>query len=314
MNNIEYLIVSSTIDYSTDLICIELEKNGSAYLRLNRDKFSTYKVMYDLQNRTLYITINKQEYYIDDNLRAVYFRAPVFLRSSKKYTVEEQLYRSQWNAFIRNLVIFKKAHWINYPPHTYEAENKIYQLNVAKNVGLDVPNTILTNYNTTSIKEKEKYIVKSIDTALFYDNEIEMFAYSEIVMGSLIKQSELSQAPVIIQELLKDKLDIRVTVIGEKIFPVAISENGHNIVGDWRKNDKDKLQYMSIELPSDIVSKIKSLMRTLGLKFGGVDLALSNGKYYFIEINPTGEWGWLVHCAKVDIPQAIVDEMMGENR
>ena len=26
---------------------------------------------------------------------------------------------------------------------------------------------------------------------------------------------------------------------------------------------------------------------------GGIDLAYVDGEYYFIEVNPTGEWGWL---------------------
>ena len=47
-------------------------------------------------------------YEINDNiLKGVFFRAPVFLRSHKKYNVNEQLYRSQWSSFIRNLVVFE---------------------------------------------------------------------------------------------------------------------------------------------------------------------------------------------------------------
>ena len=34
-------------------------------------------------------------------------------------------------------------------------------------------------------------------------------------------------------------------------------------------------------------------MRELHLNFGGIDLAYVDGEYYFIEVNPTGEWGWL---------------------
>lgn len=313
MNSVEYLIVSSTIDYSTDLVCLELEKRNSAYLRINRDKFSSYKVIYDLQEETLQITINNKQYQINNNLKSIYFRAPVFLRSHKMYAVEQQLYRSQWNAFIKNLIVFKNAHWINYPPSTYAAENKIYQLKIANDVDLDTPKTLLTNYNVSTIDVNKEYIVKSIDTALFYDNEIEMFAYSEVISGETLKQAELRQAPVIVQELLKDKLDIRVTIIGNKLFPVAITEDGCNISGDWRKKDKDKLQYIPIELPNEVITKLKTMMDVLGLTFGGVDLALSNGKYYFIEINPTGEWGWLVYGAKIDIHKAIVNEMIGDN-
>lgn len=34
-------------------------------------------------------------------------------------------------------------------------------------------------------------------------------------------------------------------------------------------------------------------MEQFGLEYAAIDLALSNDQYWFIEINPTGEWGWL---------------------
>ena len=53
-------------------------------------------------------------------------------------------------------------------------------------------------------------------------------------------------------------------------------------------------------------------MNDLGLTFGGVDLIFANNKYYFIEVNPTGEWGWLKSVAKLPIDKAIVKSMIGE--
>ena len=46
VNDIQCLVVSSTIDYSTDLICYGLDMQGIRYLRINRDRFSQYKIMY----------------------------------------------------------------------------------------------------------------------------------------------------------------------------------------------------------------------------------------------------------------------------
>ena len=104
MNNVEYLLISSTIDYSTDLIAYELEQRNQSYLRINRDKFDEYKVLYSLESNSLSVEIHGQIYMITDALKAVYFRAPVFLRNNKNYSLEDQLYRSQWSSFIRNLL------------------------------------------------------------------------------------------------------------------------------------------------------------------------------------------------------------------
>lgn len=62
MNDINHLILSTTTDYSTDLICIELEKRGLKYLRLNRDHFPEYEINYTLQGDTLRINMGDTWY------------------------------------------------------------------------------------------------------------------------------------------------------------------------------------------------------------------------------------------------------------
>ena len=313
MNDIEYLIISSSIDYSTDLVCLELRENKKRYLRLNRDKFGEYEILFSLQNREMTIILENVPYTVRyDTLKGVFFRAPVFLRSHKNYNVNEQLYRSQWSSFIRNLIVFDKTKWINHPVNTYRAENKLYQLQCAQNVGLPTPKTFVGNILPKRITPTNKYIVKSLDTALFYDESQEYFTYSSVVGGNELAESNIKDAPVILQEFLEDKRDIRVTVIGDKLFPVGITKNGENIYGDWRKNAKEDLQYMPETLPNDISNGIMKLMNELGLLFGGVDLAFSNGIYYFIEVNPTGEWGWLSQYGAIPLEKAIVNELVGE--
>lgn len=313
MNDIEYLVISSSIDYSTDLVCFELFERKKRYLRLNRDKFEEYEIIFSLQERKMSIKMEDSFYTVkNDSLKGVFFRAPVFLRSHKKYSVNEQLYRSQWSSFIRNLIVFDKAKWINHPVKTYCAENKLYQLQCAQNVGLLTPRTFVGNTLPQDITPANKYIVKSLDTALFYDESQEYFTYSSVVGGNELVESNIKGAPIILQEFLGDKRDIRVTVIGNKLFPIGITKNGENIYGDWRKNAKEELQYIPETLPDDISNNIIKLMNKLGLLFGGVDLAFSDGQYYFIEVNPTGEWGWLSQYSAIPLEKAIVNELVGE--
>jgi glutathione synthase/RimK-type ligase-like ATP-grasp enzyme len=311
VNDIQCLVVSSTIDYSTDLICYELEMQGIRYLRINRDRFSQYKITYSLEESCMQITLNNRLYMIKENsLKSIYFRAPVFLRTSKSYSLEEQLYRGQWSAFIRNLIIFEKAKWVNHPVKVYQAENKLYQLKLAKKNKLDIPKTFMGNMIPKEINLERPYIVKSLDTALFYEKDKEMFTYANILSGEELLNSEIQYAPIIIQECLENKTDIRVTVIGTELFAVSILEDGEQIKGDWRRTTTEDLEYKKILLPTSVETKITKLMGELGLEFGGVDLALVDGKYYFIEVNPTGEWGWLVSSTDLPIDKAIAENLV----
>lgn len=162
---------------------------------------ANYEIIYSLDSSAINILINGQMYEItSDNLEAVYFRAPVFLRYGKSYLLKEQLYKSQWSAFIRNLIIFDKARWLNHPVSTYKAENKLLQLKIAKECGLEIPATYAGNMTPCDIKLDKYYVIKSLDTALFYENGSEMFTYTNIVNGYELLNSSIKYAPVIIQE------------------------------------------------------------------------------------------------------------------
>lgn len=298
------------MDYSTDLICIELEQSGICYLRVNRDNFNSYKVEYSLSTEQLIISHNGISYLVSEKyLRSVYFRAPVFLRTSGKcFPLETQVFKTQWSAFIRNLIVFS-AKWVNHPVDTYRAENKMLQLLTAKHCGLYTPNTIITN-SPEKLEDSVRYVSKALDTALFYEGRNEMFCYSEVVSGKELKEYDLSIAPIIIQEFLDKKVDIRVTVVADRMFPVAITKGSQAIYGDWRKTKKDELRYSSITLPREVETAIFRLMHELNLKFAGIDLALVDKKYYFIEANPTGEWAWLTNDTDRQIEKAIVSTLI----
>lgn len=308
MNKVAYLILSSTLDFSTDYVCVEMKTRELNYLRLNRDQFAEYVVEY--KDDSLCVIMDEEKYLVTpESLKSVFFRSPVFIRSNKPYSLEKQLYRSQWSSFIRNLTVFSDARWLNHPMSTYQAENKVYQLDLAKRVGLKVPETVITNDSNYLIDSKT-YIVKALDTPLFYEAGQEMFTYSTAATGAEIKASSLRMAPVIIQECVEDKVDLRVTVVDNRVFPAYITKNGHGIYGDWRKTPKEELQYNKASIPHDIEEKLILLMKKLNLSFGGIDLMLRGNDYYFVEINPTGEWGWIEASVRYDIHEAIVDWMV----
>ena len=115
--------------------------------------------------------------------------------------------------------------------------------------------------------------------------------------------------PVIIQEYLEPKIDLRVTVIGGQAFSAAIMREGRGVAGDWRLH-KEGIGYEKLELDRTVESRCVQLTRALGLAYGALDLAIVDGEVYFLEINPTGEWAWLVDSIGLPIDKAIVDWLM----
>ena len=97
--------------------------------------------------------------------------------------------------------------------------------------------------------------------------------------------------------------------MGEKVFCSSVKSQGQPIKGDWRLA-KEGATFPIYELPEDIATKCVQLTKTLGLVFGAIDLAVQDGTYYFLEINPTGEWAWLVDNSELPIDKAIADKLL----
>ena len=307
MNEVACLLLSSSLDYSTDSVCLELEKREIPYLRINRDQLHEVRVSLDIVERTLDIDTAEGRYSFTNNpSNSVFFRAPTFSRNYHKvYSVEEQLHRGQWAAFFRNLIVFDKIKWVNNPVATYRAENKVYQLAVAKESGLLIPQTLVTNH-TKDLYNADVVAVKSIDTVVLREEDSEMFAYTSVVSRDSLSDGDLRDAPVFVQEYLKNKKDIRVAFIGDKLFSFQILKEEKGIYGDWRRIKKEELLYVPFILPPAVTISLKRMMDRLELRYGGIDLIESEGSFFFIEVNPTGEWYWLQSNTGIDLCGAIV--------
>lgn len=288
------LILSSMYDFSTDLVVQRLENNGDNFIRLNKEQLSDYEIFLDPINTILRV---KGEY-VDvetSNVKSVWFRQPVFLRNTpgRSIDINEQLSLSQWNAFLRGLMVFDKAYWMNWPQATYAAESKPYQLMIAKNIGFSVPQTIISNSLGFEKLPSTKFIIKSMDTVLLKENDDCYFTYTSKANPEDFTLDKTKQAPITFQEYIEDKLDIRVTIVGSKVYAVAIKSNGNAISDDWRTLKKEDLEYIDIELPVRIKKLCIEYVKLLGLNYGAIDFIKTKDEYIFIEINPTGEWGWL---------------------
>lgn len=309
VNNVDILIISTKYDFSTDYICVELYEKKQSYLRINRDEFEQYKVVFNINNEELEIKIDSKIYIINNNLKSVYYRAPTYFRETylKEFSTEEQLYNSQWMSFIRNLTFFENARWINNPNDTFKAENKLLQLKYARKVGFLIPETIVTNDNDYTFESKKA--IKSLDTAIFTIKDQEAFLYTNILSYNEYKEYDVSLCPIVIQENLHPKIDYRVTVIGEKVYAVKIVANNKGIDGDWRKQ-KENIFFEPVILPKDVKIKCIEILKKFNLLFGGIDLIYYKNNYYFIEVNPTGEWAWLVDNAKQEINKGICEYLI----
>lgn len=312
MENILYpnvLIISNRYDFSSDFIAVELENQKIPYFRINRDELKDYVIEFNPLIPSIKGSFKNVNFCISkDKLKSIYFRAPTFLRDIFQDNIneEEQLIRSQWTAFVRSLSVFEDIVWLNNPIDIYKAEIKPHQLFIANKIGFNVPSTIISN-KTLNI-DYDYIAIKSIDTAIINLGKEEGFVYTELYKRKEIKEEKYS-SPFFIQHGLVPKTDIRVTVVENEVIAVKISKKGNEKIDiDWRRL-KEELNYEIIELPEQIKHLCIQFLKEFNLKFGGIDLIYHNNEYYFIEINPIGEWSWLQQNTGVRFDKVIVNSL-----
>ena len=309
---VDVLILTSDLDFASDLVCLELAARDLSYLRLNRENLPKLGLSLDPVAPRLHCRFEGQDWVVDGALRSIWWRVGTFDRniSDRSMDLETQLQRSQWSAFLRSMMVFTGARWINHPAATYAAETKALQLGVARAVGFDVPETLMSNDPAALSRRspESRVALKSIDTLLLREGDEQLFGYTTLLEVGEVAVDDLRFAPATVQAALEDKLDLRVTVVGEALWCAEVRGRGEPIQGDWRLTPKENLTYPAHDLPPMIGERCRALVARLGLRFGAIDLALVDGHYRFIEINPTGEWGWLEGPDRA-IAAAIAEEL-----
>lgn len=307
------LLFTNKEDVTTDYIVQELRRLDVDFYRFNTEEFSkSVQIDLDFTNDS-YLLIDKLDKKTFNLLdfTNIYYRRPelpcyddpeltegerAFLQIEVYYTLEG-VYR-----------LLSKKHWFNNVFAIRNAENKIYQLLMAKEVGLTVPETLISNYGDSVERflGNGNHIVKPVHNARIRDKKYPRIVYTSEITQPFQKE-EIEFNVNYLQNKIEKKYDVRATFVGKKCFAVTIdSQEMEETSVDWRKGEHI-LSHTPIELPQDIMEKCFFLMEKLNLHYGAIDFILDKqGNYVFLEINPNGQWAWIEHLTGLPISKEIV--------
>lgn len=312
------LLITNTTDVTVDFIVRSLRTRGVPFYRLNTDYIGVdTQFCFDFR-RHRYIVIDRSlNVEVDlSTVHSVYFRRPeIKVDSTWLSGVEKTFIHNEIVFFLEGLYkILDKAFWLNKVYDIRQAENKLYQLVVAEEVGLMVPCSLVTNIPEHAQEFYDglggQAIIKPIKSGLMATDQD---GGNSVIFTSQVKLDSdnierIAPCPTYMQELLVKKADIRVTVVGKEVFAACIhSQSQDESKVDWRKSS-EPLEHSRIELPADVQEMCIRLMRRLALNFGALDFVLdAEGNYIFLEINPNGQWAWIENQLKYPISNAITD-------
>lgn len=217
---------------------------------------------------------------------------------------------SEWSTALNGFWESTDVLWVNDILNDHRAEHKPYQLKIAQSVGLTIPDTLISN-NPIAVKSfYEKYNGEIIFKP-FLATEQEWRETRPLKKEFFKVIDSVKFAPVIFQEYVKDSQDLRITVVGDKVFAAQTNPN-QKYEFDWRMTE---ISWQPHQLDSEVEASIMKLMRILGLEYGAIDMKLTpDGQYYFLEVNPAGQFLFTEVEAHLPISDALAEKLTTGNK
>ncbi len=205
-------------------------------------------------------------------------------------------------------------------PVIRRAENKPLQLRVARSLGLDVPRTVTTNdperVRAFAASCPSGMVTKMMASFAIYDADgREQVVFTNAVSAQDLDDLDgLSLCPMTFQERVEKARELRVTVVGDRVFAASIdSQRMPRARDDWRKEGAAMVgDWQPCELPRDVELRLLRYMDHFGLNYGAADFIVTpEGRHVFLEVNPAGEWFWLQLAPGLPIADAMADVLLG---
>lgn len=317
------LIVTWTADHAgVNGITAALERRGAEVIRLRTDLFPSrlkLALHQSADGERVLMEDDTGQYDLTD-VTAIWYRRmrpalalPEMEASQRNASVEEA--RQHMLGIIESRDVF-----VLDPPFALRRnEHKARQARLAMQVGLEVPRTLFTNH-----PEEARAFVESCPggavtkmLAMFAVTrgvEVDVVFTNQVRPEDLDALDSLALCPMVFQEMVPKAKELRVAVVGDKLFTISIdSASTERGKVDWRRSSgSHDSVWQADTLPPEVAEKLLRLGDLLGQNYGGVDFIVTpDGRYVFLEWNPAGEFGWVLEKHAGPMEEAYAELLLG---
>ncbi|GHO79950.1 ATP-grasp ribosomal peptide maturase [Ktedonobacter sp. SOSP1-85] len=238
-----------------------------------------------------------------DEITSVWNRRPSPIEVPKERTdllaLEKTFIEREGKAGMWGMLRALPAFWVNHPDAVSASSYKIRQLEVASSLQLSLPHSLVTNVPErlrSFYKEHQGRVVYKLMGYPAYEDSagIPLSTHTSLIPLEIVDQAErVSTTTHFFQEYIDKQYDVRVVIMGERVFATEIHAHSEEAHVDFRV-DYSRLTYRVHQLPAEIEQQLLTLNAFYGLHFSAIDLVRdSEGRYYFLELNPSGQFAWL---------------------
>lgn len=203
--------------------------------------------------------------------------------------------------------------WMNPPAGDEAGQRKVRQLQVARQVGLAVPETLITNDPALAAAFIDSRAPGAVIRKAFRNIAEAPRSTAVVTPEDRAHIADVRYAPVTFQEFVPADLDLRVIVVEDEVFAAAIRSQPEYRT-DYRMGI-GSATFSQYHLPDDVSSALLALHRRLGLAYGASDFRVTpSGEHVFLEVNPGGEYLFASDRTGQPVPQAIAASLQRHDR
>lgn len=266
-------------------------------------------ISYSFKNNRLSLSYGSEPL---NDVDSVWLRRPTHLNVSA-FDIPEQYHTYSKSALRRHTSPiyhhWKDALWVSPHQAIVRADQKPHQLLAAAKIGFRVPETL-----TTGDKAQARHFIEKHGRCVV-KTQAHVFPLGKMLMTSVITKDDnlsyggLSLDPMIFQEFIEPAYELRVTVVGSKVFGAKIDAKDNGPFRDWRYGHIDNTFHAeAVDLDGKLKEMCIRLTHHFGLNFGAIDLIVDKqGQVWFLEINPNGQWAFVEESTEQQIGKAMAD-------
>lgn len=325
MRRKKVLIVTHTGDNdSVDAVIRSIEEAGGEAIRFDVDRYpltTTLTTSFLSSRWSCLLRTPEAEYELADT-SAVWYRRSHNLGKGVQQAADPQFLaaimgelRHTLMGMLEGLPCFQMERFSVYR----RLDSKEEQLKKAVLCGLLVPDTCISNDERqvkAFIRAQQGPVIAKMQSsfAIKRNGEEHVVFTSELTDAGSDDLEALRLCPMIFQQKIEKKLELRVTIVGQALFAFSIdSQRLGNAKTDWRKEGAAMINdWQPYELPHRVKRQLLEFMGGYGLNYGAIDLLLTPGdEYYFLEVNAAGEYFWLDRLCDHAISRQIAAVLLG---
>ncbi|HST21639.1 MAG TPA: MvdD family ATP-grasp ribosomal peptide maturase [Blastocatellia bacterium] len=317
------IITKSDDNESIEFVTQAIEEKGGSVYRFDTDRFPTEIELvahYGKGTKRLILTSAQGELDLE-NVTAIWHRR-LNIGGQIPTSMERQIRSAsvgESRVTVMGMLASLKTFRIDPVQRIRHAENKQLQIQVAREMNLEVPRTLITN-SPAAVLEFAKtcengIVTKMLSSFAVYENGKEQVVFTNPVKPHDLQElSGLRLCPMTFQEMIPKALELRVIVVGREVFSASIdSQASERATHDWRRDGIGLIEeWKSYDLPVEVKERLLRLMDYFGLNYGAIDIIVTpDSRHIFLEVNPAGEFFWLERCPGLPVSKALANVLLG---